>query len=111
MSDTPRVVKTLLNASGGSTHTTVAAGQWVEIPKSEKVNLEAWLSSAGGTATVEIHGSNFGGVPGTGSLLATFILSGADDRGSQQKPDPAYLYMCAKITAISGATVTAVVGG
>ena len=106
-----RIMKELVNSTNGLTHTTVNVGQWVAVPKLEKINLEAALSSAGGTATVEIHGSNFGGVPGAGSLLATFILSGADDRGSQQKPDPAYLYMCAKITAISGATVTAVVGG
>lgn len=106
-----RVVETLLNASGGITHTTVGAGQWVEITESKKVNLEAMLSPAGGTATVEIHGSNFGGVPGPGSLLATFILSGASDRGSETKPDPAYQYMCANILAISGATVTVGVGG
>lgn len=106
-----RIVETLLNGSGGITHTAVGDGRWMEISKSEKINLEAMLSSAGGTATVELHGSNFGGVPSAGSLLATFILSGANDRGSQTKPDPAYLYMCAKITAINGATVTVVVGG
>lgn len=108
----PRVIKTLLNASGGSTHTTLGAGRWVEIPESAKVNLEAFLSPSGGTATVEIHGTNFASAPPSeGSLLATLILSGANDRASETKPDQGYLFMCANITAISGATVTAGVGG
>lgn len=108
----PRVIKFLLTTTGNANHTAVGDGQWVAIPKADKLNFEAILSGAGGTATVEVHGSNAGGVPGAGSLLMTFTLSGADDRASETKPDPAYFYMCTKVTAISGgATVTVVVGG
>lgn len=107
-----RVVKYLLNSSGSEAHTATGDGKWAEIPKVEKMNLEVALSPAGGTATVEIHGSNFGGVPGAGSLLVSFTLSGANDRSAQTKPDPGYLYMCSKVVSISGgASVIFVVGG
>lgn len=108
----PRVIKALLNSSNNAIHTATGNGQWVAIPPLEKMNIEAVLSAAGGSATIEVHGSNFGGVPSEGSRLATFILSGADDRASETKTDPGYFYMCTKVTAISGgASVNVVVGG
>lgn len=100
----------LPNVSGNVTHTTVNNGKWVLLPVSE-ISLELYLSAAGGTATVEVHGSNFADTtPTAATRMATFSLTGANDRVTLTKPDASYVYKSAVVTAISSATVTVAVG-
>lgn len=96
-------VQKLPNAAGEHIHTATGQGAWVPSPMTP-ISLEAYLDGAGGSATIEVHGSNIaaGVTPGAGTLMATFTLSGANDRASQDKPNARYFYMCANVTAISG---------
>lgn len=106
------ILRTLLNSTGGTTFTATDTGKWVAFHVG-RITIEAFLSAAGGTATVEIHGSNYSNTtPSAATLLATVTLSGANDRATQSKPEAFYLYKCAKVTAIGGgAVVTVALGG
>lgn len=96
-------VQKLPNAAGGHIHTATGQGAWVPAPMTG-ISLEAYLDLAGGSATIEVHGSNIGAgvTPGEGTKMATFILNGVNDRASQDKPTAKYFYMCANVTAIAG---------
>lgn len=106
-------VKKLPNADGGYQHTTVGQGKWVGLSMG-KISAEGFLDLVGGTATIEVHGSNIGAgvVPSEATRMLTIDLSGVNDRASQTKPDAMYCYMCANVTAITGgATAVVVIGG
>lgn len=112
MSITPRVIKFLVNSASSADHIAIGDGQWVHVPETGKYNIEATLDGNGGSATVEVHGSNFGGQPAPATLLATFILSGANDRATEPMDDPGFNLWCTKVVSISGgASVKVVVGG
>lgn len=98
----------LPNSTGGVTFTTAVAGIWVNLPAST-ISVEASLSAAGGTATVEVHGSNLSTTTASAAtLLATVTLSGANDRATITKSEAAYVYKKAVVTAIGGSAVVSV---
>lgn len=100
------IVWYLPNPSGGDEHTAVGVGQWIRLPYTD-ICIEPFLGSAGGTATVKVHASNIGPgvVPSESTRMATFILSGANDRKPQPKPDAVGLWKCAEVTDIGGGAV------
>lgn len=94
-------------------HTTVSNGIWVEIPESD-ITVQAFLTSAGGTAEIKIHQSNTTRFPPSESTrMMTITLTGVNDMAPlQSKPNASCLYKCAEISNISGgAEVEVLVGG
>lgn len=107
------ITQKLQNADGIDSHTSVGTGKWVRVSLTN-VSIEAYLGAAGGTATIEVHGSDTGGatVPSYLTHMATFVLSGVRDGATQPKPDARHFFMCTKVTAISvGASAEVLVEG
>ena len=107
------IVQNLKNTSGSNPHTSVGQGSWASTPMGP-MSIEAYLDAVGGTATIEVHGSNIGAgvTPSAGTLMVTFTMSGVNDRASITKPSAMYKFMCVNITAIAGgATARIVIGG
>lgn len=98
----------LLNSSGLPTHSAIGAGMWSMSDDSDVV-IEAFLDGNGGSATIEVQGANTTDSPG--SVMATFILSGANDIASVGKPDVMYKFRRAVVKAISGGALCKVVIG
>lgn len=99
-------VVTLLNQA-----TTVSTGEIKGLTSGIRT-LHTTVSGTGAvSATVEFYGSNLDDST-TGILLATSILSGTNKDNAGDSDYREYLYMWAKVTAISGtnAKVTATVG-
>lgn len=84
-------------------------------PEDSAISVQAWLTAAGGAATVLIKGSNdpraFSDA-GNAALdtIATITLTGASDQGGWRDIVP-YKHVLAEVTAISGgAIVNSVLG-
>lgn len=95
-------VITLLNQA-----TTISTGEVKGLTSGVRT-IQAVISGAGAvSATVEFYGSNVDDLT-TGILLATSTLSGTNTDTAGGVIAAEYLYMWAKVTAISGTTANIV---
>ena len=97
-----RTLPLLTNATATGKGGTVA-------PEAPFISVQAWLSSAGGSATVLIKGSNDPRAfndPANAALdtIATFTLSGASDQAGFRDAVP-YKHVLAEVTAIAGGAI------
>lgn len=103
------VVYPLLAPSAAETFTATGTGAWQAINrvyKSVSANLSNTTTPA---ATIEIHCTNDPTeTPSASSLVATLTMSGAVDTAKMQITN-AFVYICAKCTAISGTSATVAV--
>lgn len=96
-------VTILPNAAGGDAFTAAEVGQWVLTPGAV-CNYEMTLSNTTTPAAeIEIHGSNSRlTIPGVGTRMGRFKLSGAAASANGSKNMAACKYTCIKVIRISG---------
>lgn len=99
------VIVDLPNAAGGIGFTAAEVGQWVYAPAAECTFFAKLSNTATPAAVIEIYGSHYN--TGTGILLGTLSLNGAQDEASGDKDRAFYPWKCAKCVSISGVSAVA----